>query len=98
MWAGFLTPLPMLIPFPTICSSQSDYPDDAAASREPQHMQPVGNWRIGDKARLTVFETPVFDHNRPFQINVRRSGQGHAVLQQIDLVFDRIEFDLHDLL
>jgi hypothetical protein len=88
----------MLIPFPPICSSQSDYPEGAAASREPQHMQPAANWRIGDKARLTVFETPVLDHNRLPEINLRRCRQRDTVLQQIDLILRWIKFDLHDLM
>jgi len=61
-------------------------------------MKPVLNGRIGNKPHFAIVEPQVLDHARPFQIHVRCSGQGHAVLQQIDLVFDRIEFDLHDLL
>lgn len=98
MLAGFLTRLPMLIPFTPICFSQSDYPDYPAASREPQHMQSAANWRIGEKPRLTILETPVLDHNRLFEINLRRCRQRDAMLCPIDLILGRIEFDLHDLL
>lgn len=61
-------------------------------------MQPAGNWRIGDKARLTVFETPILDHNRLPEINLGRCRQRDPVLCLIDLVVARIEFDLHGLL
>lgn len=61
-------------------------------------MQPVINRRIREKSNVPVIEPPISDDDRHIQINIGRSGQRDAVFAQIDLVLDRIEFDLHDLM
>lgn len=61
-------------------------------------MQSAAAGCIGDKAGLTIFETPVLDYNRLFEINLGGCRQRNPVLLQIDPVLIRIELDIHDLM
>src|SRR2546427_10763440 len=98
MWAGFLTRLRILIPFPSIGSFQSYCPHDGTSHRKPQNVKATCNRRVRKKARFAIIEPAVFDDDRALQVNLGGGGEQDAVLLQIDPLLSGIELDLHDLL
>src|SRR5512135_2448902 len=95
MSAGFLTRLPIFVPFAAISPSQAYCTDNVCSHGEPQNMKTAGNRRICEKAGLTISDPPVFDDDRAVEINVSRGGQLNPMLSQIDPVLGWIELDLH---